>query len=162
MGITKNPRISTPVACACNAFNPVGENMETLIDGVSITVPGHGWYSGRSGMVGLYVRVEAECVEPFFIDLYLFSSNQSIQGDTCIRRIKFHLSLEGDPSKQVFRLLFEPKLMQAFEGTVVQSIGGTWVVPSNRIELEIAIAYGWLSWTLRPSMSSVKTPHKVC
>ena len=137
-------------------------DLETVIDDVALVVPASGWYSGKTGALGIFIRIEAQLVEPFFLDIYLYSSKQSAQPDTCIRHLRFDLRLEGEPKKKVFRLHFEKKLVETFEGTAVHSIEGTFNTLENIICLEIGVKWGWFSWTMKPSMVSVEEPVGYC
>ena len=131
---------------------------QQTIGGVTVLVPvSNTWYSGRSGSLGLYIRVEVEIISLYRMNLYVYSTNQSIFGDTKIENVTFALSLQNEATK-TFNLQFGPELMRAFAGTVVTSITGRWNSTENVVYLCISIAYSWFSFSLNPTMRCVEEP----
>ena len=131
---------------------------EQTIGGVAVLVPtSNTWYSGRSGQLGLYVRVEVEITSLYRMNLYIYSTNQTIFSDRKIENVTFALSL-GNEAAKVFNLEFGPELMRAFAGTVVTSINGKWNSTENVVCLRIGIAYSWFSFFLSPTMRRVEEP----
>ena len=134
--------------------------MEQTIGGVTVVVPiSETWYSGRSGGLGLYIRAEAEIVSLYTMNLHVFSTSQSIFGNTAIENVTFGLSVHDEASK-TFSLDFGPELMNAFAGTVVTSITGKWNSNENAVYLSIGITYGWMSFSLNPVMANVQEPFR--
>ena len=95
----------------------------------------------------------------YTMNLHVFSTNQSIFGDTTIENVTFGLSLHNEASK-IFTLDFGPELMNAFSGTVVSSITGKWNSIDNTVSLCIGITYGWISFSLNPVMENLEQPFR--